>query len=76
MNKEINIIKFIIDFDSTFIRLEALDELCLISLKKNPDRKKILKEFRQLTNLGMQGKLSFGESLKARIKLLNASKTD
>ena len=74
MNKEINIIKFIIDFDSTFIRLEALDELCMISLKKNPDRKKIIKEFRQLTNLGMDGKLSFSESLKARIRLLNASK--
>jgi D-3-phosphoglycerate dehydrogenase len=67
-------IKFIIDFDSTFIRLEALDELCKLSLKNNPDKKKILKEFEILTNLGMEGKISFNESLVRRIKLLNADK--
>lgn len=74
MNKEINIVKFIIDFDSTFISIEALDELCLIALKKNPDRKRILGKFRELTNLGMEGKILFSESLAARIKLLNAGK--
>ncbi|MCY7361981.1 MAG: phosphoglycerate dehydrogenase, partial [Ignavibacteria bacterium] len=68
-------IKFIIDFDSTFIRLEALDELCQISLANNPDKKKILKEFENLTNLGMEGKISFRESLIKRIELLNAGKT-
>lgn len=74
MERSADNIKFIIDFDSTFISLEALDELCLLSLKKNPERKTVLKEFRHLTELGMEGKLSFSESLEARIRLLNAGK--
>ena len=32
---------FIIDFDSTFTQVEALDELARISLRKHPDREKI-----------------------------------
>jgi len=73
-NEPINI-NFIIDFDSTFIRLEALDELCQISLKKNPNKKKILSEFEKLTLEGMNGTISFSESLNKRIKLLHANKS-
>ncbi|MEO6694180.1 MAG: phosphoglycerate dehydrogenase [Ignavibacteria bacterium] len=69
-------INFIIDFDSTFIRLEALDELCHISLKKNPDRKNIMSEFEKLTEEGMDGKISFSDSLNKRIKLLHSNRSD
>lgn len=65
---------FIIDFDSTFTQVEALDELARISLKNHPDREKIYEEIENLTNLSMEGKLSFTESLAARVKLLNANK--
>ncbi|HMS63919.1 MAG TPA: phosphoglycerate dehydrogenase [Ignavibacteria bacterium] len=75
MNKDNSKIKFIIDFDSTFIRLEALDELCQISLKKNPDKNKVLKEFENLTQLGMEGRISFRDSLVKRIELLNSDKS-
>lgn len=68
-------INFIIDFDSTFISLEALDELCKITLKKNPDRIKLTKEFEELTKSTMDGKISFGDSLSVRVKLLNANKS-
>jgi len=68
-------IKFIIDFDSTFIRLEALDELCKLSLKENPDRKELLKQFEELTSRTMDGKISFGDSLKTRVELLKANKS-
>lgn len=34
----------IIDFDSTIIQVEALDELADIVLEKNPSRKKIVKK--------------------------------
>jgi D-3-phosphoglycerate dehydrogenase / 2-oxoglutarate reductase len=71
-NKKIN---FIIDFDSTFISLEALDELCKITLKKNPDKIKLINEFEELTRNTMDGKISFGESLNIRVKLLNANKS-
>ncbi len=65
---------FIIDFDSTFTQVEALDELARISLKNHPDREAIYQQIEDLTNLAMEGKLSFTESLAGRVKLLNANK--
>lgn len=76
MSKNPGNMKFIIDFDSTFIRLEALDELCQISVKKNPENKNIIKEFERLTQEGMSGTISFSDSLKQRINLLKANKND
>ena len=64
---------YIIDFDSTFTQVEALDELARISLKKHPDRELIYKKIEDYTNLAMEGKLSFGESLAQRVKLLEAT---
>lgn len=66
---------FIIDFDSTFTQVEALDELARISLKNHPDREKIYQQIEDLTNLAMEGKLSFSESLEGRVKLLNANRS-
>jgi D-3-phosphoglycerate dehydrogenase len=65
---------FIIDFDSTFTQVEALDELARISLKNHPDREAIYKQIEDLTNASMEGKLSFTESLQARVKLLCANR--
>jgi D-3-phosphoglycerate dehydrogenase len=67
---------FIIDFDSTFTQVEALDELARISLKSHPDREKIYQQIEDLTNLAMEGKLSFSESLEGRVKLLEANRSD
>ncbi|HKG08428.1 MAG TPA: HAD-IB family phosphatase [Pedobacter sp.] len=64
---------YIIDFDSTFTQVEALDELARISLSKHPDKEAIFKKIEDLTNLAMEGKLSFSESLAQRVKLLEAS---
>ena len=64
---------YIIDFDSTFTQVEALDELARISLKKHPDKEAIFKKIEDLTNLAMEGKLSFTESLSQRVRLLEAS---
>jgi D-3-phosphoglycerate dehydrogenase len=65
---------FIIDFDSTFTQVEALDELARISLKNHPDREKIYKQIEDLTNASMEGRLSFTQSLQARVKLLQANR--
>jgi D-3-phosphoglycerate dehydrogenase len=64
---------YIIDFDSTFTQVEALDELARISLKKHPEKEVIFQKIEDLTNLAMEGKLSFSESLAQRVKLLNAN---
>ncbi len=66
---------YIIDFDNTFTQVEALDELARISLTDREDRDTILTEIEQLTNLAMEGKMSFSESLARRIRLLDANKS-
>lgn len=63
---------FIIDFDSTFIKVEALDELAAISLSKSPGKKLKLNEIQNLTKKAMDGEISFRDSLVKRISLLNA----
>ncbi|GAA4091855.1 HAD-IB family phosphatase [Mucilaginibacter panaciglaebae] len=65
---------FIIDFDSTFTQVEALDELARISLKNHPDREKIYQQIEDLTNASMEGRLSFSQSLENRVKLLQANR--
>lgn len=65
---------FIIDFDSTFIQVEALDELAKICLENDPEKKEKIKKIKEITRLGMEGKISFEKSLKSRIALLNITK--
>ncbi|MBI2654454.1 phosphoglycerate dehydrogenase [Candidatus Woesearchaeota archaeon] len=65
---------FIIDFDSTFTQVEALDELAAISLRDNPKKSVILNEIKNITKLGMEGRMPIKDSLSRRIKLLNANK--
>ena len=67
---------FIFDFDSTLTRVEALDVLAEISLANNPKKNTIVNEIVSITNKGIDGEISFTESLESRIKLLNAKKED
>lgn len=67
---------FIIDFDSTFVKSEGLEELAQVSLKNNPQKDKILAQIKKLTNQGMEGKIPFEISLKKRLALLSATKKD
>jgi D-3-phosphoglycerate dehydrogenase len=65
---------FVIDFDSTFTKVEALDELGEISLADRDDKSKVLDQIKNITNQGMSGGISFKESLKKRLELLQANK--
>ncbi|NVJ89134.1 MAG: phosphoglycerate dehydrogenase [Flavobacteriaceae bacterium] len=67
---------FIFDFDSTLTRVEALDVLAEITLANNPKKDEIIQQIIDITNLGIDGEISFTESLERRIKLLNANKSD
>ncbi len=67
---------FVFDFDSTLTRVEALDVLAEITLVNNPKKEEIINEIIEITNLGIDGKISFTESLERRIKLLNAKRSD
>lgn len=67
---------FIIDFDSTFVKCESLDELAKIALQNNPKKDKILKEIIKITNLGMEGKIPFHISLEKRLKFFQPTLDD
>lgn len=66
---------FILDFDSTFTKVEALDELAGIALDGSPLREQIVEQIADLTNRGMDGSISFRESLEKRVALLNANRS-
>lgn len=71
-----NKFNIVIDFDSTFIKGEALEKLAEISLIDNPRKQDILARIKTITDLGMNGKIPFGESLKKRLELLAINRTD
>jgi D-3-phosphoglycerate dehydrogenase / 2-oxoglutarate reductase len=61
---------FIIDFDSTFIKVEAFEALADIVLKDHPEQEELKQQIVQITNQGMDGSISFRESLERRLNLL------
>jgi D-3-phosphoglycerate dehydrogenase len=65
---------FVIDFDSTFTKVEAFDALAEISLKDHPNVEKLKQQIFDITNQGMDGSISFRESLEKRIKILAPNK--
>lgn len=66
--------KLIIDFDSTFVSSEGLEELGEIALRDLRDRAAVTFEIARITSEGMDGKISFTDSLRSRINLLQANK--
>ena len=65
---------FVIDFDSTFTKVEAFDVLADISLKDHPEKEERKNQIHQITNQGMDGTISFRESLVQRLNLLQPSR--
>ncbi len=65
---------FVIDFDSTFTKVEAFDVLAEIIVKEHPNAESIKKQIVEITNLGMEGKLSLRESIEKRLDILKPEK--
>jgi len=64
---------FIIDFDSTFVSVESLDELAKIALKDKEEKEEVIHKIEEITKLGMDGTLDFTTSLKKRLSLFQAN---
>ncbi len=64
----------VIDFDSTFLQVEALEELADIALSQRPDKDHVLNEIKEITSLGVDGKIPFNESLSRRVGVIKAHK--
>ena len=66
----------IIDFDSTFIQTETLDELSKICLRQNTNSKNILSKIETITHKAMNGEIAFKDALNNRLKLINITLED
>jgi len=66
--------KIIIDFDSTFVKIESLEELAKICLKNHPKKNSTFKKIQQITKDGMDGNIPFETSLKQRLELFKINK--
>ena len=65
---------FIIDFDSTFVSVEALDELANLSMAHRKDKDQLLENIRLITEMGMNGEISITSSLQKRLDSMNIHK--
>lgn len=65
---------FVIDFDSTFTKVEAFDVLADISLNGHPEKEQRKKQIIEITNQGMDGSISLRESIEKRLNLLAPGK--
>jgi len=66
----------IIDFDSTFISKESLDELAYYTIQKNQADISVIEKIEKITDDGMNGKITFHESIDSRLHLMKANKSD
>ncbi|MGD9591358.1 MAG: phosphoglycerate dehydrogenase [Candidatus Berkiella sp.] len=66
---------YIFDFDSTFIQVEAIDILAQVSLANDSQQDEKLKTISSITQMAMQGRYSFAQSLSERFELLNLTTT-
>lgn len=67
---------YIFDFDSTFIQVEALDELATLALANASEKETLQQKIAAITRDGMEGKTPFAQSLQARLALFQPSKQD
>ena len=69
-----NKLNIVIDFDSTLVKVEALEELANIALNKDREKLQKMKIIGDITNQGMNGMLSFDKSLQKRLDLFKANR--
>ena len=67
---------YVFDFDKTIVSVESLELLAEICLARHPNKKYLIKQISAITESGMNGTLSFGESLKQRFALLSPTQED
>lgn len=64
----------VLDFDSTFVKVEALEELASISLSNDPEKEHRIEKLKEMTSCAMNGKASYSEILSQKMPLLKASR--
>ena len=65
-----------IDFDSTFVKVETIDELARLSLADDPDADYKVRMITYITNQAMCGEIDFPSALEKRLEILSITKDD
>ena len=71
MSNGLNGKSLFIDFDSTFVKVETIDEIARITLQDNADKDQIVKKISNITNQAMSGKMDFPTALEQRLQILS-----
>lgn len=66
----------ICDFDSTIVSIETLDEISKFAMRNVAYDEKIAQKIEDITELGMQGDISFLQSLYMRLDLMQLNRRD
>lgn len=66
----------ICDFDSTIISIEALDEIARFVSHRGGHDANMVQKIEEITEMGMQGKISFAQSLGMRLELIKLHRRD
>lgn len=64
----------VFDFDSTIVSAESLDFLANLVLKDRSKKIKMVKKIKNITNLGMGGKITIEESLARRVSIISPNR--
>ena len=65
-----------IDFDSTFVKVETIDELAKKILKGKSISNEISNKISNITSKAMNGEISFPDALEQRLELLSITRED
>ena len=71
-----NLATVVLDFDSTFTSVEALDVLAELLSAADPARHADVAQIKTLTDQAMSGEISFSEALSRRVQLLKPTRDD
>ena len=63
-------IQLVLDFDSTIVAVEGLDELARLALADDPHRERTVESIEAITRDGMSGAIGIDESLSRRLAML------
>mgnify|MGYP006228037435 CR=1 FL=1 len=70
MTDSLNGKSLFIDFDSTFVKVETIDEIARLTLQADPDRNKKIELISGITNQAMSGEIDFPTALERRLQAL------
>ena len=71
-----NLATLVLDFDSTFTQVEALDILAELLSAADPARAADVEQIRTLTDQAMSGEISFSDALQRRVRILKPTRDD